>query len=84
MVIWRPALAHRLGYSLDGICRGVNIDDLGGGVHRRVWFVVGRPIRGRTGIHPGVGWWYESFVPVAERLYDEHIAALKREGLLDG
>lgn len=32
----------------------------------------------------GDGRWYESFVPVAERLYDEHIAALKREGLLDG
>ncbi len=28
--------------------------------------------------------WYETFVPIADRLYDEYIAELKREGLLDG
>ena len=28
--------------------------------------------------------WYEVFVPLADRLYDEHLQALKREGLLDG
>ena len=26
--------------------------------------------------------WYEKFLPVADRLYDEHIATLKREGLI--
>ena len=26
--------------------------------------------------------WYEEFVPVADRLYDEHINTLKKEGLL--
>lgn len=28
--------------------------------------------------------WYEMFVPQVDRLYDEHLLALKREGLLDG
>jgi hypothetical protein len=28
--------------------------------------------------------WYETIVPIADRLYDEYIAQLKREGLLDG
>jgi hypothetical protein len=28
--------------------------------------------------------WYETFVPMAERLYDEHIASLKGEGLING
>ena len=26
--------------------------------------------------------WYERMVPAADRLYDEHLAALKREGLI--
>ncbi|MEJ7812989.1 MAG: type II toxin-antitoxin system RelE/ParE family toxin [Gemmatimonadaceae bacterium] len=26
--------------------------------------------------------WYEQFVPLADRLYDEHVVALHREGLL--
>ncbi len=26
--------------------------------------------------------WYDEFVPVAERLYDEHLATLRREGLI--
>lgn len=28
--------------------------------------------------------WYRQFVPIADRLYDEHIETLKREGLIDG
>ena len=28
--------------------------------------------------------WYEENVPVADRLYDEHLAMLKKEGLSDG
>jgi len=24
-------------------------------------------------------WWYEEFVPIADRLYDEHLAALRKE-----
>jgi len=28
--------------------------------------------------------WYETFVPMAERLYAEHIASLRGEGLIDG
>jgi hypothetical protein len=28
--------------------------------------------------------WYEEFVPIAERLYDQHLAALEKEGLTDG
>jgi hypothetical protein len=27
--------------------------------------------------------WYEEFVPSADRLYDEHIAVLRKEGLID-
>jgi hypothetical protein len=26
--------------------------------------------------------WYEAFVPVADRLYDEHLTTLRREGLI--
>ena len=32
----------------------------------------------------GADRWYEINVPVADRLYDEHLAQLRREGLLDG
>lgn len=28
--------------------------------------------------------WYETFVPLADKIYDEHLVALEREGLLDG
>ena len=28
--------------------------------------------------------WYDERVPVADRLYDEHLETLKKEGLLDG
>ena len=28
--------------------------------------------------------WYEEYVPLADRLYDEHLAALKKEGVSDG
>jgi hypothetical protein len=28
--------------------------------------------------------WYETSVPVAERLYDEHLGQLRKEGLLNG
>jgi len=28
--------------------------------------------------------WYERFVPIADRLYDEHLAALEKEGSTDG
>ena len=28
--------------------------------------------------------WYDTFVPIADRLYDEHIAQLKKENLLNG
>ena len=28
--------------------------------------------------------WYETKVPVAERLYDEHLQQLRKEGLLNG
>ncbi len=28
--------------------------------------------------------WYEKYIPVADRLYDEHMAALIKEGLIDG
>jgi len=28
--------------------------------------------------------WYEKFVPIADRLFDEHLAALRREGLTNG
>ncbi len=33
----------------------------------------------KTGNHR----WYEEFVPLADRLYDEHIAELGKEGLID-
>lgn len=32
----------------------------------------------------GKGRWYKEFVPIADRLYDEHLEALRKEGLLDG
>jgi len=28
--------------------------------------------------------WYEKFVPLADSLYDRHLAELRREGLIDG
>lgn len=28
--------------------------------------------------------WYEKYIPVADRLYDEHIKALIKEGQIDG
>lgn len=28
--------------------------------------------------------WYEIFVPIAERLYEEHLFELSKEGLIDG
>jgi hypothetical protein len=28
--------------------------------------------------------WYEEFIPIADRLFDEHLAALKKEGLTNG
>ncbi len=28
--------------------------------------------------------WYETFVPIADKLYDEHLATLRKEGLIDG
>ncbi len=28
--------------------------------------------------------WYDTHVPVADRLYYEHLAQLRKEGLLDG
>jgi hypothetical protein len=32
----------------------------------------------------GTNDWYETHVPVADRLYDEHLKQLRREGLIDG
>jgi hypothetical protein len=32
----------------------------------------------------GKGRWYKEFVPIADRLYDEHLETLSREGLLNG
>ena len=32
----------------------------------------------------GKGRWYKEFVPIADRLYDEHLETLRREGLLNG
>ena len=28
--------------------------------------------------------WYETFVPIADDLYDEHLEALRKEGIIDG
>jgi hypothetical protein len=28
--------------------------------------------------------WYEVYVPIADRLYDEHLEQLRREGLTNG
>ena len=32
----------------------------------------------------GQGRWYEVYVPLADRLYDEHLAQLRKEGQIDG
>jgi hypothetical protein len=32
----------------------------------------------------GKGRWYKESVPIADRLYNEHLEALRREGLLNG
>ena len=32
----------------------------------------------------GADRWYDANVPIADRLYDEHLEELKREGLIDG
>ena len=28
--------------------------------------------------------WYDENIPIADRLYDEHLEALRKEGLIDG
>lgn len=28
--------------------------------------------------------WYKTFIPIADRLYDEHLQLLREEGLIDG
>jgi len=28
--------------------------------------------------------WYETQIPIADRLYDQHLEQLKQEGLIDG
>lgn len=28
--------------------------------------------------------WYETHIPIADRLYDQHLETLKKEGLIDG
>ncbi len=32
----------------------------------------------------GKGRWYKVFVPIADRLYDQHLQTLRKEGLLNG
>ncbi len=32
----------------------------------------------------GNAFWYDTHVPIADRLYDEHLAQLRNEGLSDG
>jgi hypothetical protein len=32
----------------------------------------------------GDGRWYEKFVPLADRIYDAHLAQLKKEGFHNG
>jgi hypothetical protein len=32
----------------------------------------------------GDGRWYETFIPLADRIFDKHLAALEKEGLTDG
>ena len=32
----------------------------------------------------GDGRWYDNHIPIADRLYDVHLDALKKEGLIDG
>jgi len=32
----------------------------------------------------GDGRWYERMVPLADRIYDEYLAALEQEGLING
>lgn len=57
----------------------------------------GRPIRTLYAVDPrrsailllggdktGDDRWYEVNVPIADRLYDDHLSELKKEGLLDG
>lgn len=36
------------------------------------------------GIKTGGTRWYERYVPLADRLCDEHLGTLRREGLIDG
>jgi len=28
--------------------------------------------------------WYDIYIPIADQLYDQHIAQLRKEGLIDG
>ena len=32
----------------------------------------------------GIESWYESFVPIADRIYDQHLSELRKEGLIRG
>ena len=70
-------------YSIKAIFDGT----LGSRVHGRVWLLVERPAPRRAAIlligadKTGNDRWYEEYVPRADRLYDEHLAALGKEGL---
>jgi len=44
----------------------------------------GRPYRVLYAFDPRQGRWYQEYVPLAERLYDEHLEVLKREGFDNG
>jgi len=57
----------------------------------------GRPFRTRYAFDPrrmailliggdktGDNRWYEVHVPIADRLYDQHLKQLRREGVIDG
>lgn len=32
----------------------------------------------------GDDWWYDRYVPVADRIYDEHLIGIQKEGSKDG
>jgi hypothetical protein len=65
--------------------------------HMREPMHLGRPYRSLYAFDPrrtailliggdktGDDLWYDRMVPIADRLYDEHLLLLKREGLTDG
>jgi len=79
----RPRTVRRAAMLLRRIHRSAERESVAAHVHRVLYAFDPRRVAllliggGKTGDDR----WYERFVPIADRLYDEHLRTIKREGL---